>query len=55
MSTVTGGFTIGEGAQQIARLSNIDVRNVSQRDHVGFGEGLPRYPWTTGWRPYFCC
>ena len=37
MSIVTGGFIIeGEGTKQIARLSNIDVRNVSQRDHSGF-------------------
>ena len=49
MRTVTGGFIIGrEGAQQMAGLSNIDVRNFSQRDHLASGEGLRRYPWTTG-------
>ena len=40
MITVTGGFIVGgEGAQQIAGLSNIDVRNFSQRDHFGSGGG----------------
>ena len=29
----------GEGAQQVAGLSNVDVRNFSQRDHFGFGGG----------------
>ena len=40
MSMVSKGFIIGgESAQQIARLSNINVRNFSQRDHFGFGGG----------------
>ena len=38
MCMFTGGFIIeGEGAQQITGLSNIDVRNFSQRDHFGCG------------------
>ena len=40
MRTVTGGVIIGgEGGQQIAGLSNIAVRNFSQRDHFGFWGG----------------
>ena len=37
MCTITGGFTVkGEGAQQVAALSNIDVQNFAQKDLFGF-------------------
>ena len=40
MGTITGGFIIkGEGAPQVAALSNNDVRNFAQKNRFGLGGG----------------
>ena len=40
MGTGAGGVIVkGEGAQQVAAPSNIDVWNFAQKDHIGFGGG----------------
>ena len=40
MATIPRGFIAkGEGSQQVAALSNIDVRNFAQKDQLGFGGG----------------